>query len=528
METRRDLSLVVFIWATALAGLAGLALAGCGEAPDEAVPEARAAEAAPVASDFTVLDFRNDGQLHHKNVYHGRFFRTGISLGPWHADGWVQPRLGAAYWLIDDFSGAHASAVGFVSNATELFQMCWMANPSAGNTVQVYGDDPVAPGETHLSSCQWDGQVVRIWKNGILTARVSWAGVRTASAIGSGSGALWVAGTDHSNFVGRLSQIRYFDGTLDPNNVPRFGDAAFPVQDNLTGSFPIGVSQFPQANFLVDYTDPLATVYEDVSPLGFSGGDPTAPWARHPGTPGEGLNYGNGNGPVAVRDPSFPHGRDGVAPPALPQPPVPAAAPGVVAADTFTRGDQNTAFGRAPTLGAAETGQAWQTAGLGPIGYTPKPAWGIADHRAVYLGSTPGIAWVDAGISDGVARVSRRLGRSNLGRQWTGLSYRVRDGKNACYAWATESTVRLGCMSGNAWVSDTSAPVPAGLAWTDLEVEARGSSVTARVCGTSCTEIQSKTDSWNLEATGWGLSHLGDSARAASSLVRYDNFSVRP
>jgi hypothetical protein len=467
-----------------------------------------------------------------KIVYHGHFWDSNVNLPQAWYESWVKPRAdaGSTYWITDGYGGAHAILGGWINQFGRLYPYCQMT-PSS-----VISDDGAYPDEVHHWSCWWDGTHIRVAKNGVIGGILPFSGPRTSPPLqGGGGGFLSICGSNHNNFSGRISQVRAFEGSI-----PNVGNAAFSPQSVFTGDWWTGLNSYITANFLVDYGDPDAEIYQDISPVGFNGGTAGASPRWHPGIPWNsslGFPYGNINQrltaplPQPVIDTDFPHGDYPRVSPTVPSPTPPATPPDAVVFDSFSRRDSTWAFDNNPTLGMTESGLVgyltWNVGKFANYGQVDTlKNFGIVDGRAVFLGALPGIAWVNVpGMSDGTVSVDRRIGAWNSGWQWTGLTFRTTDSGNFWYAWlGANNQVNVGyALNGSvAWATTVSW---AGLdTCATLKVAAYGDNIKVYGCNTLLLDL---TNSTHQTAIGWGLSHHGDASRKVTSIVRYDNFYLR-
>lgn len=465
-----------------------------------------------------------------KIVYHGHFWDPNVLLGASWYEAWLKPRAdaGSTYWITDGYGGAHAVLGGWQLFGNKLYPYCQMSSP-------VMSDDGVYPDEVHHWSCWWDGTYIRIAKNGVIGGIVPFSGPRMSPPLqGGGGGFLSICGSNHSNFSGRLSMVRAFEGS-----VPNVGNSAFSPQSVFTGDWWLGINSYISSNFLVDYGDPDAEIYQDISPLGFNGGTNGAQPRWHPGIPWNAsvsFPYGTinqrlgGNLPQPVVDSDFPHGDYPRSPPTVPVPTPPQTPVDAVVFDSFSRAESTWAFDQIPSLGTTEDGSAgpltWNVGKFANYGQIDTlKNFGIIDGRAVFLGTLPGIAWVNAGISNGTVSVDRRIGGWNTGWQWTGLTFRVVDSGNFWYVWlGANNQLQIGYASNGSVAWGTFVNWSGLDSCLTLKVAAYDDNIKIYGCNTLLLDINNTT---HQTATGWGISHYGDAQRKVTSIVRYDNFLLK-
>lgn len=478
--------------------------------PASQVIDFSAALAAPPTDAF-VLAFDSTP----KTVDYGTFWLPGNDLGHFFWEFWAMPgpNAGATYLLSDGYGGAHALLFGVASfNTSEPNRYELLGNLYNGIRVDNYFGSDVGPaiGEWAHFGVGWDGQNIITYYNGVPVGKTPFVGPRLTAGPGGGGGRLLIGGSDHSNFDGRIAQVRGYEASNPHEQTP---ESAFAPQTifGLDG------------NLVSSYLRSGATV-ADLS-RGYNG-------VNHEGLPrgtlaGILFDCGPCPPPQFVFDPATPNFVTGVPPQPvnLPTPPGPPAE--AVVFDSFSRANRTYIFAGLGGLGSTESGSAgpkvWQT-NQPPT--NPQP-FGILNSRAVLLANSTALAWVPQASVNGDAdvRVDRYKGRWGSGIH-TGLSFRVADESNFFFAYTeTEAAggnkvLRVGYYQAGSRVDLVSdAPIPAD--WTTLRVVTRTSGAIDVYIDSAL--VYSTNVPFLAAATGAGL--FSDSA--GKGLVnRWDSFIV--
>ncbi len=339
---------------------------------------------------------------------------------------WARPGDNASprYLLSDGYGGAHALLFGFNDGTSGTYSLA--GNVWDGTTVISFGsDDGPAPNEWGHYAVGWDGAKLITYYNGVPVGMTPFTGPRR-SLVGGGGGTLFIGGSDHQNMIGRISQVRGYEG-INP-------------RVDHSGSLAVSAAFRPQTlfsnggNFLINFLRPAQTI------LDLSGG--RVGILRGTGF-GAGSSQQSYPAPQFIIDPTAPTAST-TASPVVPggsqntPPPIPSRAR---VFDSFSRGNSTYAFDGNGGLGSTEGGsagpQVWQ--------YNRGPGepltFGILNGRAVMLGNESRGAWVSAG--NGTANlditVDRRPGFYGTGIA-TGLLFRFQDISNFFYAYTTGDT----------------------------------------------------------------------------------------
>ena len=471
---------------------------------------------APVPDPSYVLEF--DGSP--KSVDYGNFWQENVNLGHFFWEFWAMPgsNAGATYMLSDGYGGAHALLFGVGSfNSSEPNRYELLGNIFDGVKFDNYfgSDQGPAIGEWAHFAVGWDGQNIITYYNGVPVGKTPFAGPRRTPGPGGGGGRLLIGGSDHSNFDGRIVQVRGYEDTNPREGLPGGVEASFAPET----VFGLG------GNLLSYYLGSGGDTVADLS-RGYNGVSHSG-WVR--GTTA-GILYDCGSCPPPQFDidPSAPNFAANAAPSPVSLP-SPAAVPsGALVFDSFSRANSTYVFGSRGGLGSTEGGsagtQVWQT---NQAAASPQP-FGILNSIAVLLGNDTAVAWVQTGSATGNVdvRVDRRRGRWGRGIH-TGLSFRVVDANNFFFAYTTDAgdtpngqIVKIGYYLGGQRVDlATSAALPAN--WTTLRVVTTNAGVLQVYADD--TLVYSTSSSLMATATGAGLYN---NSSGLGLVNRWDNFTV--
>ena len=462
-----------------------------------------------------VLEF--DGSP--KTVDYGLFFPAFTNLGHFFWEFWAMPgpNAGATYLVSDGYGGLHAILFGVANfNTSEpgRYQLLGNLNDGIGGSDHIFyfhSDQGPAANEWGHLAAGWDGQSIITYFNGVPVGKTPYNRPRQSAGPGNGNGGLFIGGSDHSNFQGRIAQVRGYEGT-NPRELLSV-ESSFAPETIFT----------PDGNILSYYFRPGPFV-ADLS-RGFISGT-HAGWPR--GTiAGILADCGPCPPPQFVLDPSAPNFVT-----STPAPPVlvataPATPANALVFDSFSRPNATYTFGRLGGLGSTETGTAgplmWQT----PEGETVRKPFGILNGVGVLLGNNTALTWVNTVAQTGKLdiRVSRKRGIHGSGTN-TGLSFRVMDASNYFFAYTTDNLaspgnqlVTVGYYSGG--VRNVLGNVLAPPGWTTLRV-VTGTDGLIQVFADSIL-LGSTTNPIFANATGAGLYNNGP---ALGLVNRWENFTI--
>jgi hypothetical protein len=467
----------------------------------------------PVTNPFSVLEF--DGSP--KTVDYTVFWQPDVNLGHFFWEFWAAPgpNAGATYMLSDGYGGAHALLFGFGNLSTsELNHYQLLGNLFDGKKFDNYfgSDQGPAIGEWGHFAVGWDGQSIVTYFNGVPVGKVLFAGPRRTPGPGGGGGRLLIGGSDHSNFDGRIAQVRGYE-TMNPREI-----------GCVESSFAPQTIFAPDGNLLSYFFRPAALIGDLSS--GYNG-------AAHIGIPrgttaGILGNCGSCPPPQFVSDPSAPDFASGTPGP-VPVP-TPVTVPnGALIFDSFSRPNSTYLFGATGGLGSTEGGaqgkQIWQVSqdatGLKPFG--------ILNGVGVLLGNNRHLAWVNSNSQTGnlLVRVERRAGQFYGSGHDTGLSFRVVDSQNYFFAYtsANVSVNKPRVLTVGYFLNNQRTNLVTGLnmpaVWTTLSVATMDSGEIQVMADGNV--IYSTNSNLNPRANGVGLYNNS----AGLGLVnRWDNFTV--
>lgn len=434
---------------------------------DEDSLDFKVAELADVAATKSPLDpqvaLEWDGSGT-QSVYHGFFWTPGQDLGPCDWEAWLAPGEEAAtYWISDGSGGAHAILAGFTYDAPSgLNTVTGNMNGTLAGPSFSSGSDGLAPGEWGHVLIAFDLTTIYTLINGVCCGQTAWTGGVRQSPSGD-QGRLFIGGSDHQNWRGKILAVRGLEGFSRAANSPTWTPER-PFHDWID----IGTQHVP-ASFLAVYDRPTWLV-EDLSE-GWQG-------RKHPG-----VVTGRWSDPVVMLDPvlaarvpprfshdaTLPYGNYGLVVPVGATLVPPATPAGAKVFDSFSRANQTPAFQRTPSLGSTESG----SLGVLPWTVTNGQVWGILCGRAYPYGLNGTFALVEVGTSQQDVRVTRKLGDGLNPAHPVTLALRC-DGAGNGYAAetanATGSRIILYKITNHLRAATLIDAGAAGTTWTKLRV----------------------------------------------------------
>src|SRR4030095_12126943 len=299
-----------------------------------------------------VLEF--DGNP--KTVDYGNFFPAFTDLGHFFWEFWAEAgtHASATYMLSDGYGGLHALLFGVGSlNTSEpnRYQLIGNMNDGIGGADHIFSflsDQGPAPNEWAHMAVGWDGENIITYLNGVPVGKVPYNRPRRSTGPGGGAGRLLIGGSDHSNFQGRIAQVRGYEGT-NPREL-----------QSVESSFAPETIFTPEGN-LLSYYFRAGPFVADLS-QGFVSGTHVG-WPR--GTLAGILgDCGPCPPPQFVIDPTAPNFVTNTPPLAFVPSPPPTPANALVF-DSFSRANSTYTFGNLGGLGSTGAGTAgplvWQT-----------------------------------------------------------------------------------------------------------------------------------------------------------------------
>ncbi len=429
---------------------------------------------------------------HHVN--HGIFWKPGVNHRSFFWEAWVKPYAGAQYVISDGYGGAHALLFGFGGGATRLALTGNFWSNETNSTISFGTDETVPVNQWSHIAVGWDGAVIVTYINGVPSGIMRYNGKRS-TPVGSGSGVLFVGGSDHSNFSGKIARIRGFEGNIPLDSLL----SSFTPEKYFRSSYLKSNGEIVTASFLVDYSTQSKT-YPDLS-MGFNG-------ANHIGVLSKDIDVG-----VFGRKPDFSND-------------LPIWTAETITPPTFTASAESVPSGAIVYDSFNRQDTFWSNAGLGTaVGFTATGRvkrrwvgtyihqWGIAGERAFNSGNSITPIYVETGTSNMDVRVSRTYGSFSSGS--VGLVYRYQDDDNYGQFYASGANVYLIEKVNGDYVIQTTGVQPSN--WTLLRVVANGNSITAYCDG---VQTISTTSSHLSNATKAGM------VGSAGTFERFDDFTV--
>lgn len=414
------------------------------------------------ALEFTPNQVWNAGFIGH-NAYHGHFWTASATPGNFFADAWACASYGAEYVISGGYGGAHPILLGFNGATSGKIKLTGNVYDGSSN-VSITSVDGVDPDTWHHIGLGLDqtANFLYLYLDGILTDKVAFSGTRTVGALSSDLG-LYMGGSDHSNFKGKILRVRIFEGAIP------FTGGVFPASFNpemvFRSTMQAGTTEH-KASFLTDYSK-VSEVLPDYS-AGYNGG-------THSGS----RQIGN-NGFRADSDSKLPQwvAANFIEPTFLDTPE--SIPPGAVVFDDFSRGNQIFTWrggetSEYPWLGTARTGEVWEgfsgsaPAGQGDVGILEGSAVGLNDFNLQR-------AWIPTGVTDYIITTTRK------GSGSIGVILRQVDTSNYLELLLESGTCTYKRVEagGTTFVGGGSIT---NTAWTSVVITVSGTSVSAAVGG---------------------------------------------
>ncbi|MCA1591332.1 MAG: carboxypeptidase regulatory-like domain-containing protein [Acidobacteria bacterium] len=478
-----------------------------------------AATRSQIPSPQKVLEF--DGSP--KTVDYNFYFEPDIDLGHFFWEFWAVPRENASgtYLLSDGYGGAHALLFGFgFLGGSEPGRYQLTGNVWTGSAAITFSsDEGPAVGEWGHYSIGWDGHEIVTYFDGVPVGKTAFAGPRRSGGFINGGGRLLIGGSDHSNLIGRIAQLRGFEGSNPRENTSAAGN------DSTHASFAPETVFRLGGNVLSNFFRPIQTV-DDLS-NGLNG-------SLHPGRlRGTPSPFGlltfceECPRPQYVSDPTAPDFATATDPAQrqFTPPPTPGAA---LVFDSFSRKNSTYLLEGNGGLGSTEGGslgaQQWRTS----VPSLSRQPFGILNERAVLLANDRALAWVsiESPATNFDILADRHPGRWGGGLD-TGLSFRVEDADNYFFAYTGESNqdagvraLAVGYYKGGRR-TDLAAGVLMPRGWTTLQVVTNATgAINVFADGTL---VYSTTNTLLASATGAGLYNDRPGLGLSN---RWDNFTV--
>lgn len=443
---------------------------------------------------------------------YGVFWPTNTNVGQFFWELWAMPSTNnwARYMISDGYGGAHTILFGFNEGGSGRYALTGNVWTGATHTFSFSSDDGPSVGEWGHFAVGWDGNSIITYYDGVPVGKQVFTGPRVSTGPQDGANILFVGGSSHQNFNGRIAQIRGYE-----ENNPRAGapESAFAPQTIFS----------VDGQFLSYYFRPNPVVV-DLS-FGYNG-------KQHDGWLRSMLNYFTGCPgcpvPKYVIDRTAPDfgnaDNPGQKNTLIAQPGTPPN--GARIFDSFSRNNSTYILKGKGGLGTSETGSGvWQT---NVDANLPQP-FGILAGRAVVLANTEALTWIPITTTTGNVdvRVDRTAGNFGSGAN-TGICFRVVDKNNFFFAFTGNNAANssgpkkltLGhYQSGLRTVLVDNIAMPA--TWTTLRVVTSGSGAITIYAG--ATLVYSTSNVLNSFAGGAGLFNQGPGMGLQN---RWDNFTI--
>lgn len=286
---------------------------------------------------------------------------TSYNASPMLCEAWLKPSaIAGGYWAVQGFGGKHIVLVGSFASGGRV--VC-SGNFHNGVQVNSYGsmDSSPADGWCHQAILYvpqdfWAGgspatPSAFVYVNGVLSGTTaSMTTPRTTGTGGDGSNDFEIGGTDHSNYDGRISQLRIFEGGLPfaPGSPPIAPLVIIPERSFRGGYYQLSDSVRVPVNLLYDFRTRWGKTIPDLG-VGFNSGTHAGVLAS---AYSSGSVYGEAdefesNLPTWVLD-ELTAPVETIAAPTIP--------PSSIVYDSFSRADVTPAFGRTFSAGAMVLG----------------------------------------------------------------------------------------------------------------------------------------------------------------------------
>jgi hypothetical protein len=140
------------------------------------------------------------------------FWPPFVDYGHFFWEFWAMPGDDAAgrYMISDGYGGAHAILFGVANlNSSEPGRYQLLGNIWYGAGLTYFGGDQgPAPREWGHFAAGWDGKYIVTYFDGVPVGKTAYTGPRVTPGPAGGCGRLFIRGSDHSNFDGRIAELR--------------------------------------------------------------------------------------------------------------------------------------------------------------------------------------------------------------------------------------------------------------------------------------------------------------------------------
>jgi hypothetical protein len=456
----------------------------------------------------SVLDF--DGAP--KSIDYGGFWPANVDLGQFYWEFWAMPGADnqARYLVSDGYGGAHALLFGTGYIVDGYY-------PPAGNiwngtgSIDFSSDTGPAPFEWAHLAVGWDGEKIVTYYDGVPVGKTEFKGPRRCAGGESGASFLLIGGSTHQNWIGRIAQVRAYEGKNPRADVNGNGQS-------LAAFAPQTIFEPDGSTLLSSFMNPTPSVSD------LSGN-------KHTGTLRStacGYQFDCSGMPLPqfVSDPKAPNVNPFSTAPEPFNTTAPKLAPGTLIFDSFTRRNSTYMFdapgGLATTENSPGGGRVWQY--LGSDGKLLP--FGILNGQAVALANRQSAAWVSTGDEPANLdiRVDRRPGTWGSGIS-TGLIFRLMDESNFFVAYTSGTTATDQKLYISFYMGGILTKLVDGIQlpqnWTTLQVVTLESGVFTVYIDSIA--LYSNNTPYNSTGRGAGLWNNSPGLGLAN---RWDNFTV--
>jgi len=166
----------------------------------------------------------------------GNFWPADVPLGHffWEVRAQALPNPGVQYLISDGYGGAHSILFGLRADGLMT------GNVWDGTKYTSFGSTSGAKADEWATlAVGWDGDTITCYYNGMPAGTTPYAGKRFSGGAVNGGGHLFVGGSDHLNFKGRIAWVKGYEDASGPNGAPNlwydFSKAEAIVRDLSNG-----------------------------------------------------------------------------------------------------------------------------------------------------------------------------------------------------------------------------------------------------------------------------------------------------
>ena len=306
----------------------------------------------------------SSGNNHH--VKAGPFWLSGVAYTKCFVDLWA--KVGdtlAGYVISAGYGGVHNILFGFDTSTGRVKMTGNMANAAAatGATIDQSTFDTTAKNEWHHYALHYDKAYITLYVDGVPVKRTAYTSNRMTNTVQDP--VLFIGGSDHSNYIGKLARLRIFENATPFDADPNYGTPIVP--ERYFGNAYLLSGALVEASVIHDYTMRQGIIIDHSS--GLAG-------VKHPGVRSRGASVGSFNTILTYDESTLPQWTvDEIE--RTPTTLTPAAVPvGALAFDSFNRNDVTYAWQSVLGLGSTEGGS------LGPLAWSGSTNYGILHGKA--------------------------------------------------------------------------------------------------------------------------------------------------